>query len=193
MNKPGIQMPQTYSFAGVQLRPWHRLLLRDGHALTIGSRAFEVLLALVVRSPELVSKATLLDEAWPGLTVEEANLHVQISALRRLLGPGVIGTAPGLGYRLTVPVISNSISNLGADPEESLLGRAQDLERIGSVLAGHRLVTITGPAGVGKSALARVIAAASSGAVWVDLAAIEKPEHLAAAVANAAKVSLGMR
>jgi hypothetical protein len=66
------------------------------------ARAFDVLQALAERSDRVVSKAELLDLAWPGLVVEENNLTVQISALRRLLGHESIATVTGRGYRLTL-------------------------------------------------------------------------------------------
>jgi TolB-like protein/DNA-binding winged helix-turn-helix (wHTH) protein len=77
--------------------------------VALGSRATGVLTVLVAAHGELVSKDTLLSEVWSGLTVEEKNLTVQISALRRVLdngdaGPGMIATVPGRGYRFIRPV-----------------------------------------------------------------------------------------
>jgi DNA-binding winged helix-turn-helix (wHTH) protein len=60
-------------------------------------------LALAAAAGETVGKTALLDHVWPGLTVEENNLQVHISALRKTLGEGWIITVPGRGYRLTVP------------------------------------------------------------------------------------------
>ena len=57
---------------------------------------------LAAAGGETVSKDALLDQVWPGLTVEENNLQVQISALRKALGDGMIATIPGRGYRLTM-------------------------------------------------------------------------------------------
>lgn len=51
-----------------------------------------------------MTKAELLDLAWPGLIVEENNLQVQISTLRKLLGTPAIATIPGRGYRLCAPL-----------------------------------------------------------------------------------------
>lgn len=77
--------------------------------VVIGSRALELLVALVSRPGELVAKQTLIDAVWPGVAVEEKNLTVQISGLRRVLdqgrsGESCIQTIPGRGYRMTVPV-----------------------------------------------------------------------------------------
>lgn len=96
-------MSQTVQrFADFELRTPERLLLKSGRPLPIGARAFDLLLALVAARGALVSKDALLQRAWPGLVVEESNLHVQVSQLRKLLGSGAIVTVPGLGYRWAV-------------------------------------------------------------------------------------------
>lgn len=79
-----------------------RSLTRDGIEIILGRRAFDVLCALAAAGGEAVAKDALLDQVWPGLTVEENNLQVQISALRKALGDGFITTIPGRGYRLTM-------------------------------------------------------------------------------------------
>ncbi len=79
-------------------------LLADGEAVAVGPRAFELLVALVERAGQLVSKGELLDLVWPGLVVEENNLQVQISTLRKILGPNAISTLAGRGYRFTLPI-----------------------------------------------------------------------------------------
>jgi DNA-binding winged helix-turn-helix (wHTH) protein len=89
----------TYRFGSFELQPDQRRLLVDGRSVALGPRAFDVLLALVERAGQLVSKNQLLDLVWPGLVVEENNLQVQISTLRKLLGPQAIATIPGRGYR----------------------------------------------------------------------------------------------
>ena len=71
----------------------------DGHPAPLGARAFDLLLALVERRDRTVTKNELLDLVWPGLVVEENNLQVQISTLRKVLGQNAIATIPGQGYR----------------------------------------------------------------------------------------------
>ena len=88
-------------FGHFELQSHHRRLLRDGEPLPVGARAFDVLLALAERRERIVTKAELMDLAWPGLVVEENNLQVQISSLRKLLGRDAIATIPGRGYRFT--------------------------------------------------------------------------------------------
>lgn len=91
---------QPVVFGPFKLNPGDRSLARDGVSIALGGRAFDVLVLLASADGETVSKDTLLDKVWPGLTVEENNLQVQISVLRRALGDGWITTVPGRGYRL---------------------------------------------------------------------------------------------
>jgi predicted ATPase/DNA-binding winged helix-turn-helix (wHTH) protein len=96
---------QAYRFGDFELRPLARTLLLQGQPQALGARAFDLLLCLVRRAGALVGKAELLDAAWPGLDVEEANIAVQVSGLRKVLGATAIATVPGLGYRLALPVV----------------------------------------------------------------------------------------
>ena len=88
-----------------------RGLTRDGAPTPLGGRALDVLIILAAAAGETVAKDTLLDQVWPGLTVEENNLHVQISTLRRVLGDGWIVTVPGRGYRLLVPATGPPVTD----------------------------------------------------------------------------------
>ena len=94
-------MTHDLTFSNFVLRRQERQLLAGGNPVTLGARAFDVLCALVERAGDLVSKAQLLELVWPGLVVEENNLQVHISTLRKLLGPELIATVPGHGYRFT--------------------------------------------------------------------------------------------
>ena len=95
-------LTQSITMGPVEIRPAERLLLVGGQPVALGARAFDVLLALAERRDRVVSKNELLDLAWPGLVVEENNLSVQISALRKVLGPAAIATVTGRGYRLAL-------------------------------------------------------------------------------------------
>jgi DNA-binding winged helix-turn-helix (wHTH) protein len=90
-------MTTCHRFGRFELRPAERLLLAGGEPAKLGARAFDLLLALLHRRDRVVCKNELLDLVWPGLVVEENNLQVHISTLRKLLGPSVIATIPGRG------------------------------------------------------------------------------------------------
>jgi DNA-binding winged helix-turn-helix (wHTH) protein/TolB-like protein/Flp pilus assembly protein TadD len=108
-------------FGHCELWPQERLLLVDGRMAPIGARAFDVLLALVEHRDRVVGKSELLDLAWPGLVVEENNLTVQISALRKVLGPLTIATIPLLGYRFAASVTEITAALQAAVPEPPAL------------------------------------------------------------------------
>lgn len=103
---PMVNVP--YRFGRFKLNPDTRRLLADGDQVPLGARAFDVLIALVERRERVVTKDELLELVWPGLVVEENNLSVQISALRKALGPHAIATIPGRGYRFTATVEADS-------------------------------------------------------------------------------------
>ena len=86
----------------MELRPAQRLLLVAGSPAAIGARAFDLLVALIERRDRPVPKNELLEVVWPGLVVEENNLQVQVSTLRKILGQKAIATIPGRGYRFTL-------------------------------------------------------------------------------------------
>lgn len=79
-----------------------RRVTLDGQPVTLGARAYDVLVYLNTHRDRVVSKVELLDHVWSGMVVEEGNLAVQITGLRKVLGREAIKTVPGLGYRLTV-------------------------------------------------------------------------------------------
>lgn len=89
---------------GVEVRPGERRVLVDDKPAALGARAFDLLLVLIEHRDRVVSKDELLERVWPGVEVEENNLTVQISALRKLLGSGAIATVTGRGYRFALGV-----------------------------------------------------------------------------------------
>jgi serine/threonine-protein kinase len=112
-------MMHTFRFGRAEFRPAERRLLIEGAVVGIGSRAFHILDHLIANRHRVVSKEELLAVVWPNTVVEENNLHVQISALRKLLGPGAVATIPGLGYQFTAELMSDTdpdapISHVGA-------------------------------------------------------------------------------
>jgi DNA-binding winged helix-turn-helix (wHTH) protein len=104
-----IPARRAISFGPFCLLPTQQLLLRAGRRVHLGSRALEVLVALVGRPGELVGKAELMARVWPDTVVEEGNLKVQVAGLRRALGDGrggdrYLATIPGRGYQFVAPV-----------------------------------------------------------------------------------------
>ena len=180
-------MAATYRFGRFDLSPATRQLLVDAQPAPLGARAFDVLVALVERRDRLVTKNELLEAVWPGVVVEENNLQVQISALRKILGTEAIATIPGRGYRFTLAVetdgsvatmppagiLRTSAKPPTLDPESRsrvltagasfperlppMFGRAKDLAALQELLSLHELVTIVGPGGIGKTRLAAAV------------------------------------
>src|SRR6202049_5041009 len=97
------------SFGPFRLLAAQRLLLEGDKPVRLGSRAFDILTALVERAGEVIGKGELMARGWPQTFVEESNLKIQVSALRRALGDGqggrrYIATIPGRGYNFVAPV-----------------------------------------------------------------------------------------
>jgi adenylate cyclase len=126
------------TFLQFEIRPDERSLWVEGKAVSVGARAFDVLLALVERSHRVVSKAELLDIAWPGVVVEENNLTVQISALRRVLGHDTIITVTGRGYRLKALAGAGTTVRASA-PSAAPLSALDPIPMPGDVPAATRL------------------------------------------------------
>jgi DNA-binding winged helix-turn-helix (wHTH) protein len=100
---------EVFAFGPFQLVPVQRLLLDDGEPVPLGSRAFDILIALVEHSDEIVSNDVLVTRVWPDISVEEVNLRVHIAALRKALRDGLSGNrfisnVPGRGYSFVAPV-----------------------------------------------------------------------------------------
>ncbi len=102
-------MDGIYAFGPYRLHPAIRVLTRENLEVSMGSRAFDLLVALVLRSGDVISRRELIAFAWQGLSVEESNVRVQIAHLRRELGCGVDGmryiiSIPGRGFCFVAPV-----------------------------------------------------------------------------------------
>ncbi|MDH2347448.1 winged helix-turn-helix domain-containing protein [Bradyrhizobium sp. SSUT77] len=194
-------------FGPFRLFPGERLLLEANAAVRIGSRALEILIAMVERPGQLISKEELMAKVWPNLHVEPANLTVHIAALRRLLGDGKNGNRyliniPGRGYRFVSsvsltpketfsarPVTTPCMNNLPAQLV-GLVGRNETLNILTGRLGQDRLLTLVGPGGVGKTVVA--LAAAEQvfekfgDGVWhIDLACLGDASLIPSAIACA--------
>ncbi len=203
------------SFGRFQLLVEQQCLLLDGIPAHLGARAFDVLSALAQRRDRVVTKAELLDIVWPGLVVEENNLQVQISTLRKLLGPQAITTTPGRGYRFTAAIDSDSpaVEAVNIEPVRAitdvavhrtnlpdrllpLIGRDDDVAALLRLVAEHPLVTVIGAGGTGKTLLAQHLldrqrATLMHGVCWIELAGLSDGSMLTSTVAKGLGVPLG--
>lgn len=109
---------EVLAFLGFELVPAARRLRRDGQAVAIGGRAFDLLVLLATHAGEVLSKRALMQGVWPNTVVEDVNLRAQVVNLRRVLGGG--GDCPwlvnvaGQGYCFTAPV-RRPLVRYGAD------------------------------------------------------------------------------
>lgn len=195
------------SFGPFSLLPAQRLLFEGDKPVRLGSRALDLLIALVERPGELVGKHELMASVWRGTFVEEGNLKFQVGALRRVLGDGrggrrYIATSAAQGYRFVAPVSvaqAPAAAALPAAPTRQLhnlpqqltrlIGRADAVSRIVARLQRHRLLSIVGPGGIGKTSVALAAAEASvntyeHGVWFVDLAPLGDPKLVPSAVAT---------
>ncbi len=193
----------AYRFGAFTLSPSNRELLCDGDPVEIGNRAFDVLVFLVERAGTVVSKASLMQAVWNGRLMQENNLSVQISNIRRALrgdAPDrpLVRSVAGDGYIFVGDVIKvGGASGTGHWSERlpsgdtSFVGRVVELQALRDRLTRHRLLTIVGIGGIGKTRLAFRVAADMREQVGVDvrlvdLAPITDAAWLASALATAA-------
>ena len=99
----------AFTFGPFRLLVEQRELLAHGVPVTLGQRALDILLLLVSRYGQLVTKDELMAEIWPGIVVEENNIQVHVSTLRKVLAKAggderYLVTVPGRGYRFVAPV-----------------------------------------------------------------------------------------
>jgi predicted ATPase/DNA-binding winged helix-turn-helix (wHTH) protein len=182
-------------FGRITVLPTQRRVLLDGRSTPLGARAFDLLQTLLARRGEIVSKKDLLDAVWPSVVVEENNLQVQICTLRKLLGRNAIVTVPGRGYSFDASIeladaqgpaagsVRRVAHGAGLSP---LRGRGTECEALAGLLRNHRIVTVAGPAGVGKSRLVcDVIGDAYSRTARAELASMSGAATVASCVARA--------
>ena len=111
-----------------------RRLFSNQEPVHLGARAFDVLLALVAQAGELVTKSQLFEQVWPGLVVEENNLQVHVSSLRRALGAHTIATVAGRGYRFVAQIFTPHAQPSAEDPKKLEIGSFSALRRTVAVL-----------------------------------------------------------
>src|SRR4051812_3294980 len=196
---------QAIAFGPFRLLPAQRLLLEGDNPVRLGSRAFDILATLLERPGEVIGKDELVSRAWPKTFVEDSNLKIQVSALRRTLGDGqggrrYIATIPGRGYNFVAPVrverppqvpLPATIALAAAHnlplAATRMIGRDEAVATLVSRLSRERLLTIVGPGGIGKTTVALAVAeglvADYEHGVWlVDLAPLGDPRLVPSAV-----------
>ena len=192
-----------------------RELRTRGTRVPLGGRAFDIIEVLVQAEGELVTRNHLMARVWPGVVVEDNTVQVHISAVRRAFGEdrGILKTASGRGYRLlgrwTVrpahatlnpvdqaePVSRGQPGNLPLQGSE-LIGRSVAAQQVRHLMTAYRVVTLTGPGGIGKSSLALDIARGlrrgfQDGCWLVELASLSDPGLVPTAVASVLGLELG--
>ena len=194
-----------------------RELRAGGVPIPVGSRAFEIIEALVQSAGDLVTKSELMDRVWPGAIVEENTIQVHVSAVRKALGPyrELLKTESGRGYRLlgswTVRHAGTSAVPVDLEPVQmpaqafqtnlpatalGLIGRTAAAQQLQDLLSAYRLVTLTGPGGIGKTVLAQEVARnlfprIDADAWFVGLVSLSDPELVPSAVVGVLGLKLG--
>ena len=195
---------RCFSFGSFVLIPDRQLLLREDTPVRLGTRALDILAVLVQRPGEVIDKQELISLVWPDTFVDESNLKVNIAAIRRALDedgfyPSRIATVVGRGYRFIEPVQTYGMNSWDGPTKHSsnlptyskqLIGRGKIVHQLAAQVDDHRLVTIVGPAGIGKTAVAIAVAEAlaqkyESGARFADLGSIEDPNSVAHVISAA--------
>jgi predicted ATPase/DNA-binding winged helix-turn-helix (wHTH) protein len=187
-----------------------------GSAVPVGGRAFEIIEVLARSAGELVGKDELMNRIWPGAVVTENTLQVHAVAIRKALGPyrSLLKTQSGRGYRLlgdwtmrrhdaaAAPVGLQRMQVDGESPATNfpatvtrLVGRSAAKARLQDLLSAYRVVTLTGPGGIGKTSLALKAARAivgefADGGWLVELASLSDPALVPAAAAEVLKFPL---
>jgi predicted ATPase/DNA-binding winged helix-turn-helix (wHTH) protein len=190
---------ECIEFGPFRFHPGKRLLEKDGLAVTLGSRAMDVLIVLVERAGDVVSKQELTDRLWPNITVDESGLRVHVATLRKALGDGRSGAryvtnVSGRGYCFVAPVVAAvdrpAVAALPPVPDSSvatasasstnlprllgrMIGRDAAVREISTRLAAHRFVTLHGPGGIGKTTLAVAVAHAELSAFANEVAFVD--------------------
>ncbi len=193
-------------FGRFTVRPLRRELLADGASIELGGRAFDVLMTLIGSMGSVLSKDELMSRVWPGRIVEENSLEAQISALRKALGPDrdLIRTVAGRGYQFTGEIRGGAAAAVASprlpstnlpEPVSELIGRDAEMGEVTDLATAHRLITLTGAGGVGKTRLslevARQLLPKFADGVWVaELAPLSDPELVPVTVSTALGVTL---
>ena len=194
-----------------------RFLTRNGVPVALEGRALDILIHLAAQKGTVVSKHKMIEAVWNGRMVEENNLAVHVSALRRIVGTtqdgrSMIQTVPRRGYMLISEADEGAARSLRSSPPRiahpnalhpvldgatnAFIGRDDERVALATLLAGHALVTITATGGMGKTRLSRQVAqdvAANfhDGVFVAELASVEDPARAVEQVAALFPIGAG--
>ncbi len=187
-----------YRFNDIEIDPASREVLRAGVAVHLEPQAFDLLVLLIEHRDRVLTKIDLLDGVWGHRFLSDANLTTRVKEVRRAVGDDgtsqhTIQNVRGRGYRFIAPLADDGPARL-AGPV-ALIGREDDAARVTAALRTQPLVTLLGPGGAGKTALARTILSdarvgGTDGAHFVDLSALDAGADVLPAVALALSVAL---
>jgi predicted ATPase/DNA-binding winged helix-turn-helix (wHTH) protein len=195
-------------FGCFRLLPTQRLLLKNGVPVEIGSRALDILMVLASNVGKVVSNAELIKRVWQDVIVEESSLRVHISALRRKLAceggdSRYVVNVPGRGYSFVATVCPAGSAIYGEIRPTAqwttdqlpprlirMVGREDTVLSLADHLKKHRLVTIIGPGGMGKTTVAVAVAHSLSVHLdgdlhFFDLGSVTDPALLEGTLASA--------
>jgi predicted ATPase/DNA-binding winged helix-turn-helix (wHTH) protein len=209
MNDRRSRPLDVLSFGPFELLIPERLLKRADKPVPLGGRALDILIALAERAGEVVTHKELIERVWPDVNVEEANLRVHISGLRKALGDGrdgarYISSVAGRGYCFVLPIEHPLTGQRAASPGiadaegfkklpprlSRMVGREDIVQALAAQLMLRRFVSIVGPGGIGKTTVAvsvahRLLAGFEGAVFFVDLSVLTNPQLVPTAIASA--------
>jgi predicted ATPase/DNA-binding winged helix-turn-helix (wHTH) protein len=203
----GHEDPVSFEFRRFRVVPHRRELLADGRPVELGDRAFDTLIALIDARGTVLSKDKLMSRVWPDRVVEENNLAAQISTLRKALGADrhLIRTVAGRGYQFTGEIGVTTALATGPAPSRTtnlpealseLIGREAELGEVTALATEHRLVSLVGAGGIGKTRLGLEVARHllprfPDGVFVAELGPLSSPELVSTAAASALGLTHG--
>ncbi|MDA9445525.1 MULTISPECIES: ATP-binding protein [Bradyrhizobium] len=192
------------SFGPFRLFPKSRLLEKEGEPLHVGGRALDILILLAERPGEVIDKRELVKRIWAEVNVDEGSLRFHVAALRKVLGDTgksarYVLNVPGRGYCFVAPFAQapSQVAPAAAEiiPPRSLpaqlakmVGREEVIEKISNGLTLYRFMTLVGPGGIGKTAVAVTVghrrSADFDGRVFfVDFGPLRDASHVPTSIA----------
>jgi predicted ATPase/DNA-binding winged helix-turn-helix (wHTH) protein len=207
----GDSVHRDLKFGPFELLVSERVLRREGEVLPLGGRALDILTYLAERPGEVIAKQELIDYVWSDVTVEEGSLRVHVAAIRKALGDGQFGNRyianiKGRGYSFVgtaAPLAGSTESRKDRSRHQgrlpvrplTMIGRETVVSEVSEKLRNERFVTLLGPGGIGKTAIALAIGRAvteefGEKVYFVELESLADPRHVAGAVATSLGLAL---